>query len=63
MSEVKKTFYVWQPAEVWYRATVEAGSAEEAISKAKHPSFDGALFELDMDTMNWVDQPWDAEEK
>ena len=58
----KKSFIVWQPAELWYKAVVEAESAEQAISMAKHPSFDGANWELDWDTLVEVDKPCEVEE-
>ena len=58
--EGKKLFVVWQPAEVWYVARVVAGSKEEAIAKAKHPTFPSAEWELDLDTLSWIDAEWDA---
>ena len=58
--ESKKMFLVWKPAEVWYRARVEAGSKEEALAKAGHPTFSVAEWELDMDSLSFVDADWDA---
>ncbi len=50
----KETYYVWRPAEVWYRCEVEAGSAEEAEAITRHPSFDGASWQLDFDTVEAI---------
>lgn len=59
----KETYYVWRPAEVWYRCEVDASSAEEAVSITHHPSFDDAEWDLDFDTMNWTDFPYDVQLK
>jgi hypothetical protein len=53
----KEKYWVYQPAEVYYRAEVMANSAEEAEAMTHHPSFDGALWELALDTVEMVDKP------
>lgn len=55
MSEVKH-YLVERPATVSYVVWVEAKSADEALSKVRHPSFDGAEWVLDYDTLNWEDR-------
>ena len=42
---------------IWFEAEVEASSKEEALSKAKHPSFHAARWEQDLDSepkIEWV---------
>ncbi len=58
--EGKKMFLVWKPAEVWYVARVEAGSKEEALARASHPTFDYSEWELDWDTLSFTDADWDV---
>ncbi len=58
----KKQFAVYTPAEIYYRVVVEANSAEEAEAIVRHPSFDGANWELDWDTLVEVDKPYEVEE-
>ena len=55
----KKRFVVFEPYEVWYRVEVLADTKEEAIAKAKHPSFIGE-WSLDLDTQAPMDAEWDA---
>jgi hypothetical protein len=59
----KETYFVWRPAKVWYRCEVVAGSAEEAESMTKHPSFDDAEWDLDFDTMEWIYGTYEVELK
>lgn len=58
--ENQKRFVVYKPAELWYSVVVEAGSKEEALAKASHPSFDAWSFEPDWETFAWVDGDWDV---
>lgn len=56
----KKVWVVSKPAEVWFSAEVEAESMEEAIAKAGHPTFDWKNWEMDMDSLLFVDGDWEA---
>lgn len=58
MSEQKR-FVVFEPYEIWYRTEVLAGSKEEALAKAKHPSFIGE-WELDLETGLALDAEWEV---
>lgn len=55
VSEVKR-YYVERPATVFYGVWVEAKSADEALSRVKHPAFDNSEWVLDWDTMSWLDK-------
>ena len=56
----KKVWVVSKPAEVWFSAEVEAESAEEAIARAGHPTFDGHKWVMDLDSLFFVDGDWEA---
>ena len=58
--ENQKFFVVSQPAEIWFMARVEAGSEEEALAKAGHPSFPAKEWQVDWDSLAFVDGDWDV---
>lgn len=55
----KKRFVVFEPYEVWYRVEVLADTKEEALAKAKHPTFFGE-WEMDLDTQTPLDKGWEV---
>lgn len=56
-----KTYIVWANFDGAMRITVTAGSEEEAIEKAMHPS-NSLKWEIDHETIMWLDHPLEAEE-
>jgi ribulose-5-phosphate 4-epimerase/fuculose-1-phosphate aldolase len=57
--ENKKQFVVFKPAEVWFSVRVEAGSKEEALAMAEHPT-SSRLWEMDPETLFFVDGEWEV---
>lgn len=58
---MSKKYVVWANFDGAMRIEVEANSPEEAITKAEHPS-NSLKWEIDHETIMWIDHPLEAEE-